>query len=283
MKNTIAVIFDFDDTLASDSTSGFLNSLNIDVPAFWREEVQPLISNGWDPVPAYFYKMIELSNNGVQITKDKLANWGKEIQFYNGAAQIFQRIKNHASSINKEIEIEFFLISSGIGEILKNTKIAKNFTEIWASDFHYDSSDGNNSKILFPKNIISFTDKTRFLFYISKGLIGDKYRGKPFEVNRKIDKKDYYIPFDQMIFVGDGYTDIPCFSLVKDQGGIPIGVYDSKHPERWGKAWGFIEDGRVSNLVPADYGKDSALSCTLMMAITRIVENISLKSRIYQG
>ena len=74
MSDTIAVVFDFDDTLAPDSTSSFLANLGIDVPAFWQDEVQPLVDIGWDPIPAYLYKMIELAQNGHDIDKASLVD-----------------------------------------------------------------------------------------------------------------------------------------------------------------------------------------------------------------
>ena len=95
--------------------------------------------------------------------------------------------------------------------------------------------------------------------------------------------EDIRVPASQMIMVGDGYTDIPCFSLVRREQGIAIGVYDRKNRDRWGRAWGFIEDGRVSNLVPTDYREGSALSDSLMMAVESIASRISLASHTYQG
>ena len=86
-----------------------------------------------------------------------------------------------------------------------------------------------------------------------------------------------------MIVVGDGYTDIPCFSLVRKAGGMAIGVYDQENRDKWGRAWGFIEDGRVSNLVPAEYGERSALSNSLIMAVESIANRISLSAHTYQG
>ena len=68
-QNTIAVIFDFDDTLAPDSTSGFLDNLGLDVPSFWQNRVQPLIDEGWDPIPAYLYMMLKVSGDEVPIDR----------------------------------------------------------------------------------------------------------------------------------------------------------------------------------------------------------------------
>jgi phosphoglycolate phosphatase-like HAD superfamily hydrolase len=282
MQETIAVIFDFDDTLAPDSTSSFLNSIGINVKSFWNDEVSPLIQEGWDPVPAYLYRMVQRSGSGNRealITREKLAEWGKQIQLYNGATRIFDRLRKHAHSIDPNIAVEFYLISSGISETLRATRIAQHFHDIWACEFAY----GEDGRILFPRNIVSFTDKTRYIFHISKGIVGKETRGKPFEVNRKIPAEHLRVPINQMIFVGDGYTDIPCFSLIRKNDGVAIGVYDPDDRARWGRAWGFIEDGRVSNLARADYGTRSSLSDSLMMAIESIARRIALRRHTYQG
>ena len=282
MADTIAVIFDFDDTLASDSTSGFLDQLGIDVKAFWGERVRSLIDAGWDPVPAYLYTMLEVSNGDParRITRERLIRWGRHIRLHGGATRVFERLTQHARSVSPDIEVEFYLVSSGIGEtLLRATRIARHFHDIWACDFAY----GPEGEIVFPKNIVSFTDKTRYIFHIQKGIVGPESRGRPFEVNRKIPPERLRVPLNQMIFVGDGYTDIPCFSLIRKNDGIAIGVYDAADRERWGRAWGFIEDGRVSNLVPADYRNHSALTHSLLMAVDSIARRITLRRKTYQG
>jgi hypothetical protein len=282
VQDTIAIVFDFDDTLAPDTSSSFLESLGVDVKDFWTKRVQRRIDDGWDPVPAYLYEMIQISKSGNPqklITREKLLRFGREVKFYNGATRIFSRLKKNVESLNPNISVEYYLISSAIGTLLRETSIAKHFEQVWASDFHY-SPDGS---IEFPSHIVSFTDKTRYIFHVSKGIFGQKFLGTPFEVNRKIPPQELRIPLDQIVFVGDGYTDIPCFSLVRKHGGVAIGVYDQEHRERWGRAWGFIEDGRVSNLVPADYGSKSALSNSLTMAVESIANKITLRRTSYQG
>ena len=125
--------------------------------------------------------------------------------------------------------------------------------------------------------------KVTIVFTLLFGLSAAAVRGKPFEVNRKIPSGRSRIPFNHMIFVGDGYTDIPCFALVRKGGGIAIGVYDNERRDRWGRAWGFVEDGRVSNLVPANFEDKRALSNSLLMAVESLAQKISLQSNIYQG
>ncbi len=269
MTSKIAVIFDFDDTLAPDSTSAYLQSLGVDIQNFWREKVQALIQEAWDPVPAYLFQMIHESQSGLidPITRASLESWGSQVSFYPQASTIFERLRSLAAKLNPDVQLHFYLISSGISDILRHTPIAHHFTDIWACDFHYDQ----NQQIAFPKKIVSFTDKTRYIFQIAKGIVGEAFRNQPFAVNRKISPSELRIPFNQMIFVGDGYTDIPCFSLVRKAGGVAIGVYDNDDREKWGRAWGFIEDERVSNLVPADYSKKSALSNSLAMALESMI------------
>ena len=282
MHETIAVVFDFDDTLAPDSTSGYLSRAGIaDLSLFWKKEVASLTEDDWDPVPAYLYKMIEASQTKriPKITKESLAEWGKILPLHEGVPDLFARLKKVAKDVNPRASLEFYLISSGIGDILRSTPIADEFTEIWASEFAY----GEDGEVVFPKKIVSFTDKTRYLFHIQKGLIGSRARGKPFDVNKKLKPEQIRIPISHMIFVGDGYTDIPCFSLVKKDGGVSIAVFDKTHSEKWGNAYQFVHDGRVSNLLSANYSESSDLSIFLGMAVKKLATDIAVSSGTYQG
>lgn len=282
MHETIAVVFDFDDTLAPDSTSGYLAQAGItDLGTFWKKEVGSLTDDDWDPVPAYLFRMIEASNSGriPKITKESLAEWGKSLPLHDGVTELFPRLRKLAKDVNPRANIEFYLISSGIGDILRHTSIAHEFTDIWSSEFAYGPDGG----ITFPKKIVSFTDKTRYLFHIQKGLIGPQARGKPFDVNKKLKPEQIRVPISHMIFVGDGYTDIPCFSLVKKDGGVSIAVFDKAHVEKWGNAYQFVQDGRVSNLLSANYSEQSDLSIFLGMAVKKLATDIAISSGTYQG
>lgn len=282
MSDVIALVFDFDDTLAPDSTTGFLNSMGVDTAAFWKDEVDPLLTQqDWDPVPAYLYKMIELSRQGAHgpITRERMQQWGAQLPLHQGVPTLFSRLREAVRAAHPRIQLEFYLISSGIGDIVRSTPIAREFTDIWASEFVYDDAGG----ISFPRRIVSFTDKTRYLFHIQKGLVGPEFRNKPFEVNRKIPEDRLRVPLQQMVFVGDGYTDIPCFSLVRRAGGYAFGVWDPKHGDKRSRAWGFVEQGRVSNLNFARYDEESELYPLLEEALIGLAGSVSLKSRAYGG
>ena len=276
-QDVIAIIFDFDDTLGPESTSSFLDSINIDVPSFWKE-TENLREEGWDPVPSYLYQLVQLAEEK-DITKERLAAWGKNVALYPGVEEIFGKLNARRDELAPEIKLEYYIISSGMEEMLRHCPIAHHFTDIWGCDFHYDEK----GFIRFPKRIVSFTDKTRYIFHITKGLIGQESRSCPFEVNRKVNPEDKKIPRDQMIFVGDGYTDVPCFSLIGKAGGIPLAVCDTEDRNKWGRAWGFMEEKRVIHWATADYRQGSTLYASLMMALESQIQKILVRQRAYLG
>jgi hypothetical protein len=213
------------------------------------------------------------------ITQERLQAWGRALPLHTGVTTLFARLRDQVRRAHPQVQLEFYLISSGIGDVVRHTSIASEFNAIWASEFIYDETGG----ISFPRRIVSFTDKTRYLFHIQKGIVGPAFVGKPFEVNRKVPEDRLRVPFDQMVFVGDGYTDIPCFSLIRSSGGFAFGVWDPKHRDKRSRAWGFIEDGRVSNLNQARYDDDAELYQWLEEALTSLAGRIALKSRVYRG
>jgi hypothetical protein len=263
----IAIAFDFDDTLTPDSTSAFLEYKGIQPGEFWKKEVDPLLLDDWDPVPAYLYALINESRKNKPITRNDFVSFGESLQPYAGLRELLDHLKEVVISTEPKIQIEYYIISSGIEEIIKHCNFVNYFTDIWASNFHYTAE----GVIDFPKKIISFTDKTRYLFQINKGLIGKAARGKPFEVNKKMKMDQLRIPLRNIIYVGDGYTDIPCFSLLKQNEGFAIGVYDKHDQKKKDRAWEFVQDERVSNLHSTDYSEGSDLCNTLEMAVRSIL------------
>lgn len=281
MHDIIAVVFDFDDTLAPDSTSGWLRRAGLDTGPFWKQEVGELLAQDWDPVPAYLFTMIERSRRGAMppLTRADLAAWGRELPLHPGVETLFERLRRCVKDVDPRVSVEFYLISSGIGDVVRNTRVAHEFTDIWASEFHYDE----HGVALFTRRIVSFTDKTRYLFHIQKGLIGKGSRGRPFDVNRKLAPDRLRIPMSQFIFVGDGMTDIPCFSLVTKEKGVAVAVYDEHQTEKWGGAYRFVAEDRVKSLYSANYSEHSDLSRFLVMALRHMAEGIVLRARAYQA
>ncbi len=169
MQERIAVTFDFDDTLGPDSTTVFLKQAGLkDIAAFWKD-VGQMMKDGWDPVPAYLHHMVETSKSA---DIDALEAWGKSVPLFQGVEDMFSHLRKVVKDANPRISLEFYLISSGIGDVLRQTSIADEFTDIWASEFHYDE----HGQAVTPRRVISFTDKTRYIFQVQKVLLEKKQR-----------------------------------------------------------------------------------------------------------
>ena len=265
--HTIALVFDFDDTLASDSTSAVLAAIGVESPEFWARHGN-MMAEGWDQVPAYMHMMLEVSREkGGAITLELIEGIGGNLEFFRGVPSLFRRCK-HVIEEDDGFQAQFYVISSGLGDLIRATTIARRLTDIWGSDFAYDDSGA----ICAIKNVISFSDKTRYLYQISKGLIGPEARKNPFAVNHRTTHRP--VPFKNMIFVGDGYTDIPCFAVVEKAEGRAVAVYDQSNRAKVGKAYGFVDDRRVSHLEPAVYIKNSGADSAIRLAITHIKNRI---------
>lgn len=266
----IALVFDFDDTLGPDSTSGFLASIGVDTHAFWAQHAER-VKSGWDPIPAYLQMMILESRRrpkSKRITRRKLENFGSKLKSQPGLKMFFSRAKNFVRERSPETELHFFVISSGIADLIRAFPYSKQFSHMWASNFSYDKA----GEIDAIKNVVSFTDKTRFLFQIQKGIFGPESETDPFAVNRRYTAEELFVPFQRMVMVGDGFTDVPCFSLLEKSGGSAIGVYEREAADRSGRAWGLMGEKRVHNMVAADFRPRTGLDDAVMLALGRILK-----------
>lgn len=272
-SNRIAIIFDFDDTLVPDTLNSLLESLALDPAAFRQSRVQPLLEDGWDKIPARFYALIEESRHRPaenKITKDYLANFGRELQPFPGVPEMFERLRQQAHRLIEDIEVEFYLITGGFVEIARHTRIADNFKAMWGCDFYY----GDSGEIQFLKQFVTHTEKTRYLYEISKG-IEEYSEENPLFIYRNLPQEKLYVPFSQMIYVGDGVSDMPCFSVMNQEQGTALGVYKGTARE-WNDGAKLSQSQRVANLAPADYSEDSELMQSLILAVESICKQIAL-------
>lgn len=225
------------------------------------EETAKLVLNeNMDSNLAYMYKMlIKYNERFGALTCQKLQSYGRAIKFYEGVSDWFSLINEYAKSYG--IIVEHYICSSGIREMIEGTTIAGCFKRIYASSYMYDS----NGSAIWPALTVNYTNKTQFLFRISKDVLGENDD----RVNDRLNPQDYRIPFSHMIYIGDSVTDIPCMRLVTQYGGHSIGVYDpklvnTKRVER------MLQEGRICEYWPADYRKGSAL----YMACCEIIDKL---------
>ena len=224
----IAIIFDFDETLVSDSTTQLLEKYHIDTDEFWDIKHAALIQEGWNPTEAYLMLLVkEMKERGKlgELTPYKLREFGASLLLFEGVYDMFNTLRQRASD---NVAIQFFVISGGLQEIIAGA-LEKKLTAFWGCTL----DNGESLGVPYPQNIVSFTEKTKYLFQINKGLIGANYKNKPYEVNEFMEPKARAIPLENMIYVGDGLTDVPCFSILEDKG-HPIVVYNQTQSRRAG-------------------------------------------------
>ena len=239
---TIAIVADCDDTLAPDTTAQLLKLCGVDPDDFFQCQTAPLVEEGWDPTLAYMNRMVELSKNDgplSALSEEKIVELGSQLCFYPGVPEFFgdikTKIEGEEAFRGAGIRVESYVISGGIAELLRASPLQNGPHQIWGCSFSYD----DKGIIAFPKNVISFTEKTRFLFRINKGLVRPDDNKRPFGVNTPMREEERPVPFSHMIYLGDGATDIPCMSMLQSEGGFVIGVASKQNPARtWALAYG---------------------------------------------
>lgn len=274
--NRIALIFDFDDTLAPDTFDQLVQSLGLDIHEFRQNRYDPLKEAGWDPVAARFYCLIAESQQRKdikdKITQDYLIQFGKGLEPFDGVTQMFDGLHQRVQDLNPDVELEFYIITGGFAEVIRNTCIAPCFKQIWGCEFHY----AETGEIAFLKRSISHTEKTRYLMQIASGRDRVDGDGQSFAY-RDISEDQLYVPLSQIIYVGDGASDVPCFSVLHDEGGIALGVYKGDTAAAWSQEVEVTESQRVLNLAPADYHEGSELMRSLILAVESLCKQIALR------
>ena len=259
----LAIIYDFDGTLAPGNMQDrqFIPDIGMTTADFWREVDELAEGNHADRILAYMYVMLEKAKSaGMTVRREDLLARSREIEFFPGVEGWFDRID--AYGLDKGVSVEHYVISSGNSEIIEGTSIAHRFSEIYASRFLYDAC----GIAVWPALAINFTTKTQYLFRINKGAhdLNDSTA-----INRFVPQSERPVPFENMVYIGDGETDVPCFRLVKDLGRLSIAVYADGARER---AERYRDEGRVNCVVPADYTENGALdnavkSCINLVAL----------------
>lgn len=266
MKKTIvAICYDFDQTLAQEDmqTYGFFPKLNVTAKEFWGMANDATAKENIDGVLSYLKLMIdECKKRNFPLTRKFLNDCGKNICFFNGVNSWFERLNNYADK--RGIKLEHYILSSGNREIIEGCQIYKYLNGVYACEFYYDQ----NGIACWPKNIVNYTLKTQYLFRINKGLTNE-IDGK--NINKRIENKR--VEFRNMIYIGDGYTDIPSMTLVKEKGGTAISVYS---PEQKEISLALINDERVNFMCKSDYAVGSELDKTVKL----LLDSISVREKL---
>ena len=250
----IAFLYDFDKTLCTTDMEdyAFIPSLGYSPAEFWGRANAFGWENRMDGLLAYMYTMIqECAAQNIKLDRAFLNHCGESIQLFPGVREWFARINAFGESLG--VQVEHYVISSGLREIIEGSGIAQEFREIYACEFYYNE-DGD---ACWPKLDVNFTNKTQFVYRINKGIL-DVSRDR--ELNDSMPDDSKRVPFTNMIYMGDGLSDVPCMKMMRAYGGQAIAVYQASNRQGVEK---LLADGRVDFIFPADYREGMELDRTV--------------------
>lgn len=268
-RHTVALIYDFDGTLSPGNMQefGFIQAIGKDPETFWRRSSELSQSQDASEILSYMKLMLdEAKASNIQIRREDFKKFGSKIPLYDGVKEWFAMVNRYGES--KGVNIEHYINSSGLQEMIEGSIIYHEFKKVFACSFLYE-----NGVATWPAVAIDYTGKTQFIFKINKGVhsIRDHVR-----VNEYVPDKDRAVPFSSMIYFGDGATDIPCMKLVKQFGGHSIAVYDPTKRGARVKAEKLISENRVNFACPTDYTRYGKLYRVVTSVIDKIVADLQL-------
>ncbi len=267
----MAICYDFDGTLSPTNMQeyGFISKLGITPQKFWEESENMAKEHKADNILAYMKLMKnKAQEKKMSFRKKDITDYGKKVELFKGVEDWFKRINQYGAQ--RGIKVKHYIISSGLKEMIEGTKIAREFTEIFASCFMYDA----NGAADWPAVALNYTTKTQFLFRINKECtdINDNK-----SINKYVEPLSRPMPFTNIIYIGDGDTDIPCMKIVKKEGGHSIAVYNPGKKKAKEKAANLIKDGRVNIIAPADYSEGKQIDTYLKAIIDKLVADEKVK------
>lgn len=267
-KPIIAIMYDFDKTLCTRDMQEytFIPSVGMDPDEFWNLTGKVAKAETMDSILTYMYCMVEKAREtGIPLTRESLVACGKDIEYHKGVEEWFQRINRYAEQAG--VIVEHYVLSSGLKEIIEGTSIAKYFKKIYACEFLY--KDG---QAYWPKMAVNYTNKTQFVYRINKGVL---------DINNNVDlnssrpDSEKRVLFSNMIYIGDGLTDVPCMKLVKQSGGRSIAIY---HPGEDHNAAPLLKHKRVDWMFEANYSKGSELDRTMEL----LLKNLAYQNKLQE-
>ena len=261
-RPVVAICYDFDKTLSPDNmqAQGYLQAIHYEnQDEFWSETWDLARENGMDSNLAWMYLMLKGARGKEIFRREMLARYGAKVKLYDGVSEWFDRICRYGET--RGITVEHYILSSGLKEMIEGTCIADKFTKIYASSFYYDE-DG---VAVWPAQVINYTNKTQFLFRISKGVLDINDPA----VNDYFPPDEIRVPFTNMVYIGDSETDIPCMKLVNTYKGCSIGVYDPVTRDKH-RVLKLKEENRIGFYAPADYTEGSDMDGLIKDFIDRI-------------
>lgn len=256
----VAIMYDFDRTLCTKDMQGysFIPSLGLTEGEFWDFTNELGNREHMDSVLAYMYAMVKKAQDkNIALKRESLVKMGESVELFKGVEKWFDRINRFG--FDNGVEIEHYVISSGMREIIEGTAIKDCFKSIFACEFLYDE----NGAAVWPKTDVNYTNKTQFVYRINKGVLDI---ANDIDLNRSMPDDSKRVPFTNMIYIGDGLSDVPCMKMMKAYGGYSIAVYQKRDD----KVEALLRGDRVDFIYPADYSENTGLDLTVKNIIRKM-------------
>ena len=271
-KPIIGLIYDFDGTLSPGNMQefGFIQAIGQTPEEFWSKSNGLAIGQDASDILAYMKLMVdEAKKNHIKLTRENFKKYGEDIKLYEGVRDWFHNINEYGEKHG--VIVEHYINSSGLTEIIDGSPIAKEFKHVFAGSFLYNEK----GEAEWPGIAVDYTAKTQYLFKIQKGIFSSRDATK---VNESLADESKRIPFTNMIYFGDGETDVPSMKLVSMFGGNAIAVFDPSRPKKKESAQKLLRQGRVNFITPASYTKDSRT----YRLVTAIIDKIKAENELRQ-
>ena len=266
----VALIYDFDGTLSPGNMQefGFIQAIGKKPVEFWQESDEIALGQDASNILSYMKLMFdEAKKAGIKLRREDFKSFGASVELFPGVTEWFRIINEYGNS--KGVKIEHYINSSGLAEMIEGTAIAKEFKRIFACSFLYNKE----GEAEWPGVAVDYTAKTQFLFKINKGILSVRDNKKVNESKAEDNKR---IPFPQMLYFGDGETDVPCMKIVKMFGGNSIAVYNPDIKKKVNVAKKLLRQQRVNFITPADYTKGSRTYQVVCAIIDKIKADFDL-------
>jgi hypothetical protein len=272
LQNTIAIVYDYDQTLSPSYMQDdvVFPAFGINAEKFWKRCADLVQSEGYDHELAYMKCLLDYLSMD-RPTNEQLKQLGAKMKLYKGLPEMFEEFKldlleeHHLAAA---IRVDHFVVSSGLKILIEGSRIRPYLREVFGCEYAEDSQ----GRISFPKRVISHTQKTQYLFRINKGLLDMSQ-----DVNDHMPDEIRPVPFRNMIYIGDGPTDVPCFAIMRKNGGNAIAVYNPDDPSRssFKKCYDLSTHAdRVRHIAPSDYRRGGHLRLLLEEMVREIADQI---------
>jgi 2-hydroxy-3-keto-5-methylthiopentenyl-1-phosphate phosphatase len=275
-RNTIAIIYDFDGTLSPQPMQEYtvLPKIGITPKKFWSQVNSESRETVSESMLVYMRLLLEKAEEKkVHIDRDDFREMAEAIKYFPGVEGWFDRINKFVrkESENK-VKVRHYIISAGMREILEGTTIRKHFHRVYASEYHFD----HHSVARFPKLLITDTSKTQYLFRINKGK-----EDLAETINEHMPEVERPIPFSNIIYIGDGLTDVPSMVVTKNSGGNTIAVYKKGSQKGHRVCKQLLIANRVHFVAPADYRPKSHLDRRVHLLLRSIITNVEYQKELF--